>query len=43
MYSLLDCYEYGITNIEINNRSKLLVDFMNGLSKVSAPALKDIA
>lgn len=43
MYALLDCYEYGITNIQINNRSKLLVDFMNGVNKINAPALRDIA
>ena len=43
MYALLDCHEYGITNIQINNRSKLLVDFMNGVNKINAPALRDIA
>lgn len=39
----MDCYENGIMNIEVRSRSKLVIDFMNGVSNISAPGLRDIA
>lgn len=42
MYSLLDSYANGVEEVVVYSRSKLVVGFLTGVSKISAYNLRDL-